>query len=47
MTAFTPIALTYRVKYRQKGLSKGHLRNIRGCKDYFLFIVLLLQGGGV
>lgn len=40
-----PIALTYRVKYRQKGL--GHLRNIRGCKAYFGFIVLLLQGGGV
>jgi len=39
-----PIALTYRVKYRQKEL--GHLRNIRGCKAYFLFIVLL-QGGGV
>ena len=42
---YNAVSLTYRVKYRQKEL--GYLRNIRGCKAYFLFIVLLLQGGGV
>ena len=41
-----PIALTYRVKYRQKGL--GHRQEYKeGVKAYFGFIVLLLQGGGV